>query len=182
MTGANEGLGFALCEELASPDYNYRIIITAIKEDSAKETACRIKEKYPEAEIFSLELNLKYDADHDRVFEAVKSFFVKDGKIGAIDCLVNNAAIGPSVDLFCEHTGAIPNDLIIENFEVNYRKQLTFTARMIPLLTEDAKIVNIGSQFGKVEHQSKEIQEKIRKAGESGVDAFEKYEEILREF
>jgi short-subunit dehydrogenase len=141
ITGANKGLGFEIAKKLCGPKYNYKVILSS-RDQKRGETAIKeILDRYPEAKdrLYYFQLDI---TDNKSVIDFYQQ--LKYNQF-TIDCLINNAGIGTAVGLWKE---AKPSEIIKKILDTNYRGHITLTSYLIPLLSYDAKIINIGSQTG----------------------------------
>jgi len=96
--------------------------------------------------------------------------------------MVNNAAIGPPEDVFGRHKGPIPEDLIDETFEINYRSLVTLNALFTQAFYEDSKIINIGSRAGVLKRMNFHLGNKIMAYMHLLDPSIEYHEQMMQEF
>jgi carbonyl reductase 1 len=71
--------------------------------------------------------------------------------------LVNNAALGYDEPI------KVPERELAESYlGCNFIFTVLFTEMMLPLLSEDGKIINVSSKIGALECHSEEVQQKLR--------------------
>ena len=101
---------------------------------------------------------------------------------GGIDCLVNNAGFGPFQDLRYKHEGPIPEDLIDETFDINYKGLVRMIALFTQAFYEDSKIINIGSRAGKIDRIGTHIANRVIGYASGITPSIEHLQDIMDEF
>ncbi|CAI7585034.1 unnamed protein product [Penicillium glandicola] len=133
ITGANQGLGFATAQQLASTG-QYNLLIGARSQEKAEGAINQLQES-------------NIDLDQDESITAAAKFIQE--RFGSLDILINNAGINRSSD---------PNATLRESyravFETNVFGVAVVTATFLPLLRaskyHDRRIVNVTSGLGQI--------------------------------
>lgn len=137
ITGGSSGIGRATAQRYAAEDYHVGILDTRSEpREGGRPTHELIAEDG--GDVFFIETNVR---DHDSVAEA---FDLIADQVDSIDVLVNNAG-------FAE-TGAIDefdDELWHKIMEINLDGVFYCTQEALPMLADDAAIVNISSVVGK---------------------------------
>lgn len=128
VTGANRGIGLALCRELSAMGWD----VIAI---------CRKKSK----ELEALPVKIEQGVDIRNVDQLQR---VKKKIKGKVDLLINNAGILRDDTLEHPHY-----DWFLEQFEVNVLGSFKVTRTFLPLLKRGSKIVLISSWAGSIERR-----------------------------
>ncbi|KAL5061991.1 hypothetical protein RYX36_023728 [Vicia faba] len=161
VTGANKGIGFAVCKQLASKGVT--VVLTARDENRGLEAVDKLKQLYlPDLVVFH-QLDVTDPASITSFADFIQNQF------GKLDILVNNAGIpGVNVDgealvaaKALENGGQIDwSKIITESYEqteagfkTNYYGAKELTEALIPLLqlSTSPRIVNVSSSMGKLE-------------------------------
>ncbi|KAJ4726976.1 (+)-neomenthol dehydrogenase [Melia azedarach] len=157
VTGANKGIGFGICRQLASNGIT--VVLTARDENRGQEAVEKLKQSGYHNVIFH-QLDVADAASIDSLADFIKR------KFGKLDILVNNAAIsGVIVDAdalsrFVEDGEPIKwNEITTETYELvskcietNYYGAKRMCEALIPLLqlSNAPRIVNVSSSAGKL--------------------------------
>ena len=162
VTGASSGIGQALAPLLAQRGAT--VGIAARRADRLAETLARCREHAPESRLWTVDLS-DVDAAVQLVHEAWEAF-------GALDGLVNNAAVGKR-KLLTDHT---PDDLDVV-MRTNFMSPIRMNLAVLPLMLErgSGTIVNVasgGGRFGIV-HESAYCAAKFAMSGWSEVAAMD---------
>ncbi|XP_061340149.1 (+)-neomenthol dehydrogenase-like isoform X4 [Gastrolobium bilobum] len=167
VTGANKGIGFAICKQLASNGIN--VVLTARDEKRGLESVEKLKELDLPGHVVFHELDVTDPASVGSLADFIQTQY------GKLDILVNNAGIpGAHVDgeaLAAEKGGRVDWNKIIaenlllkiiaENYELteaglktNYYGAKKLTEALIPLLqfSDSPNIVNVSSSMGRLEN------------------------------
>lgn len=133
ITGASEGIGRAIAEELASRKFN--LILVALPGPKLQEAACDLKQKYA-IETIIYEADLTSDKAPEALYQWVLEHRYK------IIMLVNNAGVG--------HEGlfeASPLSFIDKMMQLNMNAVVHLTHLFIPHLKQfdETYILNVGS-------------------------------------
>ncbi|XP_038218355.1 carbonyl reductase [NADPH] 1-like [Zerene cesonia] len=133
VTGANKGLGFAVVKGLCKR-FNGTVYLTSRDETRGLQAVKKLNDLGLTPSFHQLDVSSR---------ESVKSFseFIKT-KHGAIDVLVNNAAILEWEQVYPDYEAAK------RNIDINYRSLLTIEQFLFPLLRDGARVVNVSSACG----------------------------------
>jgi NAD(P)-dependent dehydrogenase (short-subunit alcohol dehydrogenase family) len=140
VTGANRGIGFEICRQLA--ERGYEVILSG--RDDAKVEAAAAELAQQGQTVHPLVL----DANRDDSVDLARSWI--EAKLGRLDVLVNNA--GGNFD--AHHlTTTVSMDYVRETLELNLVGPWRVTQAMLPLLRKSAhaRIVNVSSGAGAFE-------------------------------
>ncbi|KAL2335936.1 hypothetical protein Fmac_010382 [Flemingia macrophylla] len=190
VTGANKGIGFAICKQLASNGIT--VVLTARDENRGLQAVEKLKELGLSGHVIFHQLDVS-----DPVSIASLADFIKN-QFGKLDILVNNAGIpGAHVDGealaaadIMKHAGRVDwSKIVIDSYEsaeaglkTNYYGAKELTKALIPLLelSSSPKIVNVSSSMGRLEN----IPDGWPKEALGDVENLteEKIDEILNEF
>ncbi|KAL1204381.1 Short-chain dehydrogenase/reductase 2b [Cardamine amara subsp. amara] len=161
VTGANRGIGFEICRQLASK--GIRVILTSRDEKKGLEAVETLKKelKISDQSIFFHQLNVSDPASVTSLTEFVKN------QIGKLDILINNAGVGgviTDVDALIAGTGKEGfkwEETITETYElaeqcikINYYGPKRMCEAFIPLLqlSDSPRIVNVSSFMGQLKY------------------------------
>ena len=140
VTGANRGLGFEVCRQLAARGYT--VLLTG--RDLAKAEAAAAELASSGGTVHALQLDAGSDTSVLAAAAAIEE------KFGRLDVLVNNA--GGNFD--SDHlTTTVTMDYVRETLEMNLIGAWRVTQAMLPLLRKSAhaRIVNVSSGAGAFE-------------------------------
>ncbi|KAJ1392618.1 Short-chain dehydrogenase/reductase SDR [Sesbania bispinosa] len=190
VTGANKGIGFAICKQLASNGIT--VVLTARDEKRGLEAVDKLKQLGLPGHVVFHQLDVTDPASIRSLADFIKT------QLGKLDILVNNAGIpGAQVDSealaaagVLENAGKVDwSKILIENYELteaglktNYYGAKELTKALIPLLqfSGSPKIVNVSSSMGRLENmpngEPKEVLSDVQNLTE------EKIDDILNEF
>lgn len=139
VTGANKGIGFEICKQLASN--NIDVILTARNDENGKKA---------EAELISQGLNVKYhqlDVIDENSIKKLANFIEKN--YGKLDILINNAGIFKDYE-----GGVLSGDInnIKETLDTNFYGALLVSRYLVPLMQKQnyGRVVNISSGMGQL--------------------------------
>ncbi|XP_027906202.1 (+)-neomenthol dehydrogenase-like [Vigna unguiculata] len=190
VTGANKGIGFAVCKQLASNGFT--VVLTARDEKRGVEAVQKLKELGLPGHVVFHQLDVTDP-------KSIKSLadFIKN-QYGKLDILVNNAGIpGAHVDGealssagIMENAGLVDwSKIVTETYELaeaglktNYYGVKELTKTLIPLLqfSSSPRIVNVSSSMGRLENMKdgwpKEVLSDVENLTE------EKIDEVLNEY
>ncbi|CAA0842606.1 (+)-neomenthol dehydrogenase [Striga hermonthica] len=175
VTGANKGIGFEICRQLASQGVS--VVLTARNERRGLEAVEKLKKSG-----LSDDYVMFHQLDVTDL-PSVQSLagFVKS-KIGKLDILVSNAGVNGVAD--SEGGGSKSRkteyDLAVECLQINYYGLKRTTENLLPLLelSESPRIVNISSTMKSV-GSNKRAQEKLNDIKNLTED---KIDEVLNEY
>nr|KYP69421.1 (+)-neomenthol dehydrogenase [Cajanus cajan] len=190
VTGANKGIGFAICKQLASNGIT--VVLTARDETRGLEAVEKLKELGLNGHVLFHQLDVADPASIGSLADFIRNQF------GKLDILVNNAGIpGAHVNGealvaadIVKHAGRVDWSKIVTNsyelteaaLKTNYYGAKELTTTLIPLLqlSSSPKIVNVSSSMGRLEN----IPNGWPKEALSDVENLteEKIDEILNEF
>lgn len=190
VTGANKGIGFAVCKQLASKGIT--VVLTARDEKRGLEAVEKLKQLSLPGLVVFHQLDV---IDH----ASIRSFvdFIKN-QFGKLDILVNNAGIpGAQVDgealaaaNTVENGGQIDwSKIITQTYEqtelgikTNYYGAKDLTEALIPLLqlSSSPKVVNVSSSMGKLEKLPNGWPKEVLSDVENLTE--EKIDEVLNQF
>ena len=144
VTGANRGLGFEVCRQLAIK--GVRVILSARNEAQGKEAAESLKKEGLDVDFHQLEVT---DENSIRHFAE----YVKQ-RYGKLDILINNA--GTLIDSQDSCTNVDINK-VRKTFETNVCGALLISQELIPLMekSENGRIINISSRMGALSFMGK---------------------------
>lgn len=133
ITGASEGIGRAIAEEIALRKLN--IILVALPGPQLQKAACELQQRYG-IKVVTYETDLTEDEAPERLYKWVK----KEGL--RVKVLVNNAGLG--------HEGLFETsswDFIDQMMKLNMRAVIHMTHLFLPQLKtcKEAYILNVGS-------------------------------------
>ena len=143
ITGANKGIGFGIAKKLCSPRYAYKVILTSRNVKRGEAAMAEILERYPESKerLFYYRLDI---TDNQSIIDFHQNLKYQHR---SVDLIVNNAGVGANRDLWKDTK---PSEIMKTIIDTNYRGHINFISFMIPLMSFDAKIINIGSSTGKL--------------------------------
>ncbi|KAJ5817609.1 Short-chain dehydrogenase/reductase SDR [Penicillium robsamsonii] len=142
ITGANQGLGFATAQQLASTG-KYNLLIGARSQEEAEEAIKQLQESSIDSSLTPIVVDL----DQDESIAAAAKFI--EERFGSLNILINNAGINRSSD---------PNVTLRETyravFETNVFGVAVMNATFILILRaskyHDRRIVNVTSGLGQI--------------------------------
>ncbi|OQE44494.1 hypothetical protein PENCOP_c002G08427 [Penicillium coprophilum] len=142
ITGANQGLGFATAQQLASTG-KYNLLIGARSQEKAEGAIKQLQGFSTDSSLTPIVIDLDQDESITAAAKLVEERF------GSLDILINNAGINRSSD---------PNATLRETyravFETNVFGVAVMTATFLPLLRaskyHDRRIVNVTSGLGQI--------------------------------
>mmetsp|Transcript_20964 Transcript_20964/g.29530 ORF Transcript_20964/g.29530 Transcript_20964/m.29530 type:complete len:293 (+) Transcript_20964:27-905(+) len=135
VTGANSGIGFALCKQLVATPHKCRVLLGARSKDKGLAAVKEVLTESPEAKIDFVEIDVSNDESVCAAAEAVKKLLGD----AALSGIVNNAGTGLA------HKGVTAKDIV----NVNYYGPRRVVNSFLPLLDQKAgRIVNVGSGAG----------------------------------
>ncbi|XP_027336748.1 (+)-neomenthol dehydrogenase-like [Abrus precatorius] len=190
VTGANKGIGFAICKQLASNGIN--VVLTARDEKRGLEAVDKLKELPLPGHVVFHQLDISDPASIESIADFIKNQY------GKLDILVNNAAIpGAQWDPEALNEAILKENpsrddwskIATETYELtevglktNYYGTKALTEALIPLLQCSASpnIVNVSSSMGRLQNipngWPKEVLSDVENLTEGKID------EILNEF
>ncbi|GLU00625.1 hypothetical protein SLE2022_179770 [Rubroshorea leprosula] len=194
VTGANKGIGFEICKQLASK--GVMVVLTARDEKRGLEAVEKLKESGLSENIVFHQLDVT-----DPTSIASLAHFIKI-QFGKLDILVNNAGVAGAIidsDAFVraiELVGDWPtedkvnwNEIATQTLELaeeclktNYYGVRRMVEALVPFLklSDSARIVNVSSYLGLLKHIPSEWAKGVLSNDESLTE--ERIEEVLNEF
>jgi short-subunit dehydrogenase len=162
VTGASSGIGEALAPMLAARGAT--VGIAARRPDRLAATLARCQEHSPESRSWTVDLG-DLEAAEQLVTDAWDAF-------GAIDCIINNAAIGKR-KLLTDHTADDLDTVVRTNFVSPVRINLAVLPKMLD--RGSGTIVNVGSGGGRfgIAHESAYCASKFALSGWTEVAAMD---------
>ncbi|KAG8391798.1 hypothetical protein BUALT_Bualt01G0224400 [Buddleja alternifolia] len=177
VTGANKGIGFEICRQLASQGIS--VVLTARNEQRGIEAVEKLKKSGLSDNIMFHRLDVMDLASIVSLAEFIRS------QIGKLDILVNNAGISGTTD----NSGGggakskrSAYDIAAECLQINYYGTKRTTETLLPLLqlSESPRIVNVSSTYGQlsgIRHRwAKETLNDVKNLTE------EKIDQVLNEY
>ncbi|MCC7461928.1 MAG: SDR family NAD(P)-dependent oxidoreductase [Gammaproteobacteria bacterium] len=137
VTGANRGIGFEICRQLAANGVT--VLLGARDAAAGGEAAAVLRAEGLEVQA------IRIDTADPQSFEAARDFLAHE--FGHLDILVNNIGMG----FDWGHTAAdVPLRLLRETFEINFFSIVDLTQRLLPLIRRSraGRIVNHSSAIG----------------------------------
>jgi NAD(P)-dependent dehydrogenase (short-subunit alcohol dehydrogenase family) len=140
VTGANRGIGFEVCRQLAGRSFT--VILSGRDQQKAEHASARLAQSG--GGVYPLALNTADDRSVRTAAEWVTSRF------GRLDVLVNNA--GGNFDME-NSSSTVSLGFVRETLEMNLLGTWRVTQAMLPLLRKSphGRIVNVSSQVGAFE-------------------------------
>ena len=140
VTGANRGLGFAVCQSLLQN--GHRVIGTARKVENGASWRHELQ-KYGSGKIEFLQLDVQDQSNISRAYEKIREDYKH------LDCLVNNAGI-----LYDNGINDTSSKELMEVFRTNVMGPFMMAKQFAPLLIKSTnpKIINVTSQMGSLEN------------------------------
>jgi NAD(P)-dependent dehydrogenase (short-subunit alcohol dehydrogenase family) len=137
VTGANKGLGFEICRQLAQQGCT--VLLGARDEARGRAAASQLTSEGLDVRFILL------DMEKPSTFEAVCRFIT--GEFGQLDVLINNAGFAIDWEYKAD---AVPLDMIRKTFETNFFGLIDLTQRLLPLIRQSpaGRIVNHSSGLG----------------------------------
>ena len=158
ITGANRGVGWAILKKIISDEKPYKIIMACRNMVAAKSAAQDLLKLYPftKCEINSEKLDLESEASIDNFKDILQTKYKK------FDVLFNNGCYADPKDIFQSMEKIdIPyetRDLTIKTAFTNTKH---LTQKLLPLLSDDGKIIMISSFLGKLEFQGPDVRRQL---------------------
>jgi len=141
ITGSNKGIGYSIVETLLAGEKSYDIIATARNIKLGEEAVSTLTKKYPKSTstLTFHQLDINDDKSVDDLVQWVNT------KYGKLDVLVNNAGI------------AIVNPTEedkLYTIKTNFLSVVKLTEKILPLISDDGKIINVSSTLGILDIQA----------------------------
>jgi NAD(P)-dependent dehydrogenase (short-subunit alcohol dehydrogenase family) len=134
VTGANKGIGFEICRQLAV--LGSTVLLGARDSDRGSTAAQQLQAEG--LEVIPVRLDMNDPASFGPLHDWIAATY------GRLDILVNNAGIGND---WAYTAAEVPVDLLRETFEVNFFNLVALTQQLLPLLRTSpaGRIVNQSS-------------------------------------
>ncbi|KAL7238578.1 hypothetical protein ACSBR2_004635 [Camellia fascicularis] len=190
VTGANKGIGFEICRQLASK--GIMVVLTARDEKKGHEALEKLKSDGLFDHVVFFQLDVVDPSSIASLADFIKS------KFGRLDILVNNAGISGVVtdwDALKSIDATDPGllnkwkEVMTQNYELtdgclqtNYYGAKRMIEALIPLLqlSDSPRIVNVSSSMGKLKNIPSEWAKGVLNDAESLIE--ERIDEVLNEF
>ncbi|CAD0096506.1 unnamed protein product [Aureobasidium mustum] len=157
VTGANRGIGLAICELILKTNQNVKLYAASrAGADLGLKSAGSGSIKYPK-------LDVTKDQDIKQLAEDIKH------EEGSISVLINNAG----VNTYPEHTP----ESVKQMLDVNYRGTYKMCKAFIPLLSQSGRIVNMSSVASQLKIYSQHNAARFRNTG-----SYEDVEKIAEDY
>ncbi|KAJ8900599.1 hypothetical protein K2173_025376 [Erythroxylum novogranatense] len=184
VTGANKGIGFEICRQLASN--GIFVVLTARDEKRGVEAVEKLKDS---GDLSDYVIFHQLDVVDDDSISSFADFIRK--RFGKLDILVNNAAVlGTQIASFGKEGSEINySELSIQSCELaeeclktNYYGAKKLVEALLPLLqlSDSPRIVNVSSGLGKLENVRNEWAKGVLSNAEELTE--EKVDEVLDQF
>lgn len=143
VTGANRGLGFGTCRELAKQ--GIQVILTSRDEAKGEAAAQQLQTEGLDVKSYPLDVTSPDSIEH-------LAQFIRN-EFGRLDILVNNAGIG--LDIVDGSNGSILNakiEILQKTIETNLYGPLLLSQALIPLMKVNnyGRVVNVSSGAGQL--------------------------------
>ncbi|KAM3114779.1 SDR family oxidoreductase [Phormidesmis sp. 146-33] len=137
VTGANTGIGFEVCRQLAQRGYT--VFLSSLDLTKGQQAAANLADAGFDVRPVLLDLTQPETFD-----SAVRLI---DATCGRLDALVNNAGI--AID-WQYQADTVPIKLVRQTFEVNFFGMVELTQKLLPLIRQSpaGRIVNQSSRLG----------------------------------
>lgn len=137
ITGANKGLGFEICRQLAAKGYT--IILTARDREKGLQAVKDLQQQGFDAHFVIV------DMEDPSTFEPARNSI--EQQFGQLDVLVNNAGFAIDWEYKAD---TVPLELVRKTFEANFFGLIDLTQRLLPLIKKSSagRIVNQSSGLG----------------------------------
>jgi len=149
ITGGNKGIGYAIVEKLLDSNNAYNIILTSRNETLGKEAIKKLQEQ--RLQVKSTLTYHQLDVNDEKSIQGLIEWLQVNGT--KLDVLLNNAGAAfyqPSLEQRQK------------TIETNYLSVVNLTEKLIPYLTEDAKVISISSGRGSLSAQGASLREKLQ--------------------
>ncbi|OMP00432.1 Short-chain dehydrogenase/reductase SDR [Corchorus olitorius] len=164
VTGANRGIGFEICKQLATKGIT--VVLTARDENKGLEAVEKLKQSVLSETVLFHQLDVTEHASVSSLADFIKTQF------GRLDILVNNAGIGgvsadpdvvkasvlgkPGAQINWNEILIETNELAEECLETNYYGVKRVCEALLPLLhlSESPRIINVSASMGQLKNIS----------------------------
>lgn len=144
VTGSNKGLGYEIVAKLLASTTPYEVILTARNPTLGQKALETLRSKYPQSasKVIYHQLDVNDDASASSFADWVKT------TLGHIDVLVNNAAVARQGETDEEKKFTI---------QTNFLSLVKLTEKLLPLVSEDGKILMMSSSLGQLSDQGETL-------------------------
>lgn len=142
VTGATDGIGFAMCEEMARKGLNIVLISRSL--DKLKASCGAIESKFPNVQVKTLDIDFSKFDEHQRQRVGTLLFSIADDGIAV---LVNNVGVSYP---FTKYFHELQDENVSQLISINIDSTTWMTRLALPHMLERKKgaIVNISSAAG----------------------------------
>ena len=142
VTGANRGLGFETCRQLAAAGFT--VLLTARKAQAGEEAAAALRAQ--ELDVRFLALDVALDASIRQAAEFLRQHDIR------LDVLVNNAGVflDPGPDQEESSVFFTGRDTLRSTMEVNVYGPVCLVQALRPSLKSGGRIINVSSGMGQL--------------------------------
>jgi len=155
ITGANRGIGYALVEKLLQHKDKPRVVLTSRNPTAGEDARKTLVDKYPKeaSRLTYQELDICSNISIREFTE-----WLYDHHKG-LDVLINNAAVGDSRDIMMVKGYEMTTTDIAQAVQTNFFATVELTESLLPILSDEGKIVTMSSTVAKFGMQGKPIKE-----------------------
>lgn len=155
VTGANKGIGYHIVQGLLKQADKPTVVLTSRDESLGRRAIDSLLDGIPDAKdrIVYHQLDITDDESAKKFVEWLKTTF------GKVDVLVNNAAV---VGNHRDESKLVDETEFNYVVGTNFFKTRALTDKVTPLLTSDAKIINISSGLGEWKEQGNTAYEVLK--------------------
>lgn len=142
VTGANKGIGYSIVEGLTKFSDKPSTVLTARSDERGKAALQKLLDASPSSkeQIFYHQLDVTKKESIKNFVDWAKASFDK------IDVLVNNAGVMPKNELTSNY---LPSEEDLRStLGTNFEGVRSLTYQILPILSEDGKIINISASLG----------------------------------
>lgn len=142
VTGANQGIGYAIAERLARD--GMRVIINGQRADAVAEAAQKLESSG--AEVVGIAADVSSEHAVSRMFEQIHSHY------GRLDVVVNNAGIAPRIEGRSARVEDTPFEYWERTLAVNLSGAFLVSRAALPLMKPRkwGRIIHMSSQSGRM--------------------------------
>jgi len=139
ITGSNKGIGYAILERLAKDHKAFEFIMGVRKISNGEQAVSNLLKS-----ISDIDKRIRIEQLDISNSQSVNEFVSRiDKNYGKVDALINNAGIAYKGDDFGPH-------VVQETFQTNFFGTIDITEKMIDLISDNGKILTVGSSTGKL--------------------------------
>jgi len=149
VTGGNKGIGYAIIEKLLETSTPYNIILTSRDPILGQEAIKKLQNEKPQS--LTTLIYQQLDVNDEKSVQGLIDWLNKSGT--KIDVLLNNAGVNFRTANLEQRKHTI---------QTNYLSVVSLTEKLIPFLTEDAKVIAISSALGSLAIQSPSLREQLQ--------------------